>query len=39
MLTNEYFGITIQISNDFEMLFENVSLLITVPAHLRNKGL
>lgn len=38
MLTNEYFGITIQIANDFDMLFENVRLTVNVPVHLRNKG-
>lgn len=39
MLTNEYFGIKIQINNEFDMMFENVSISITVPGHLRNKGL
>ena len=39
MLTNEYFAVTIRIENPSDMLAENVSLLITVPAHLRNKGL
>lgn len=38
MLTNEYFGITIQIANDFDMMFENVRLSVNVPVHLRNKG-
>lgn len=38
MLTNEYFGITIQIANDFDMLFQNVRLTVNAPAHLRNKG-
>lgn len=39
MLTNEYFGITIQIANDFDMLFENVRLSVNVPVHLRSKGM
>lgn len=38
MLTNEYFAVTIRIENPSDMLAENVSLLITVPVHLRNKG-
>lgn len=38
MLTNEHFGVTIQIENPFDMLAENVNLMITIPVHLRNKG-
>lgn len=39
MLTNEYFGVKIQIANDFDMMFENVRLSVNVPANLRNKGM
>lgn len=39
MLTNEYFKITTRIENDQNIVFENVSLIITVPQHLRNKGI
>lgn len=39
MLTNEYFKITTRIENDQDIVFENVSLIITVPQHLRNKGI
>lgn len=38
MLTNEYFGVTIRIANDFDMMFENVRLSVNVPVNLRNKG-
>lgn len=38
MLTNEYFEVTIRVKNSFDLLAENVSLLITIPVHLRNKG-
>lgn len=39
MLTNEYFKITTRIENDQDIVFESVSLIITVPPHLRNKGI
>lgn len=38
MLTNEYFKITTNISNDFHVALDNVGISITVPSHLRNKG-
>lgn len=38
MLTNEYFGISIRIVNEFDTFLENVELSLTVPAHFNNKG-
>ncbi|XP_031630878.1 trafficking protein particle complex subunit 11 [Contarinia nasturtii] len=37
MLTNEWFAVTIRIENVFDMLVENVSLVITVPVNIQNK--
>lgn len=39
MLTNEYFGITLRIENEFDMNVENVTLIVKVPVHIQNKGL
>lgn len=38
MLTNEFFEVSIKIDNTFDLQVENVSLFITVPANLQNKG-
>lgn len=38
MLTNEYFGITIEMKNEFDMMLENVIFSLTIPAQYHNKG-
>lgn len=38
MITNEYFGITIRIYNEFDTILEDVHLALRVPSHLNNKG-
>lgn len=39
MLTNEYFKMTTRVDNDHDIVLEDVSVGITIPAHLRNKGM
>lgn len=39
MLTNEYFKISTRIENEHDIVLDNVSLIITVPSHFRNKGI
>lgn len=39
MLTNEYFRVTTRIDNENDILVEDVSLSITIPKNLLNKGI
>lgn len=39
MLVNEYYKMTTNINNSFDVCLKNVGISITIPPNLRNKGI